>query len=457
MKKKIAKSAAAAMTLLMAASSLAGCSANPSAGATAQPGSSSASTSAASSTSSVSSGSSKGSCTIWTWDTSEKDVIKKFNEKFPNVQVNLVSVNYDDYMNKVQTAVAGGSDLGDILCGEYNFRAQLFKMDILEYLDQAPYSVDKSQIMDYELPLCTYNNHIVGLEGSITAGGIAYKAPLAKKYLGTDDVATLEKTYSSWDSLIDAGKKVQQASGGKAFLFHSWADVQEILDCEGTEPLTANNKPTDYLLNTMTAARYNILTQMLKYNVFDKAVSDHYTPAMNAAIADDNHIMLDAATWTPAYVIQPNDKNGAGKWREMNAPGGPFNCGGTVYGISKSSKNKDAAWSYLQWAYHSNEGGEANLAARNFFPPYKPLQQSHDFSKDSNAYFAPQNIADKFYKQMAPNIKVRAPEVYMNQIKAAFKTVETAVINDKSNSITLDKYKAMVKSEIKNNCPDLDM
>jgi len=399
----------------------------------------------------------KGTCTMWTWDTSESDVVAQFSKLYPNIKVNIVSVNYDDYMNKVQAAIAAGSDLPDILCGEYNFRAQLLKMNILEDLESAPYNLDRSQIMSYEIPLSSYNGKIVGLEGCITAGGIAYKAPLAKKYLGTDSVADLEKKLATWDAVIAAGKTVQAKSNGKAYLFHAWADVQEIFDCAGVEPLTKDNKPTEYLLNTMPTQRYNVLKAMLKNNVFDKAVSDHYTPAMNNAIADDDHIMLDAATWTAAYVIKPNDKNGNGRWREMVAPTGPFNCGGTTYGITKASKNKDAAWAYLSWSFASKEGAEANLALRGFFPPFKPAVEGHDYSKDRNDYFLPQNVSEKFYKLMAPSIKVRAPEIYSNQIKAAFKTVEMAVLNDKNDSITLDKYKELIRKEIKNNCPDLDM
>jgi ABC-type sugar transport system, periplasmic component len=399
----------------------------------------------------------KGSCTLWTWDSTENAVIAQFSKLYPNIKVNLVSVNYDDYMNKVQAAIAAGSELPDILCGEYNFRAQLFRMNILEDLEAAPYKLDRSQIMDYEIPLSSYNGKLVGLEGSITAGGIAYKAPLAKKYLGTDSVADLEKKLATWNDVINAGKDVQAKSGGKVFLFHTWADVQEIFDCAGIEPLTKDNKPTDYLLNAMPTERYNVLKSMIKYNVFDKTISDHYTPGMNNAIAGDNHIMLDSATWTSAFVIRPNDKNGVGRWREMVAPTGPFNMGGTTYGITKASKNKDAAWAYLMWSFATKEGAEANLALRGFFPPYKPAIQAHDYSKDKEDYFSPQNVSEKFYKLMAPAIKVRPAEIYSNQIKAAFKTVELAVLNDKNDSITLDKYKELVRKEIKNNCPDLDM
>ena len=399
----------------------------------------------------------KGSCDLWTWDSSEKPVVAAFQEIYPDITVNIVPVNYDDYMNKVQTSIASGSKLADILCGEYNFRARLFRMDILENLEEAPYNLDRNEIMDYELPLSTYNGNIVGLEGSITAGGIAYKAPLALKYLDTDSVEELEASLNTWDAIIEAGKKVQVQSGGDVYLFHAWADVQEIFDCAGTEPWTEGNKPTKYLMETMPDERYDVLVRMLEAGVFDPSISDHYTPAMNSAIDGDNHIMIDAATWHSAFVIGPNDKDGQGRWREMVAPTGPFNCGGTAYGITKESENKDAAWSYLKWSFAGVEGGEANVALRNFFPPYKPLIDTHDFSKDVDELFAPQKLTEKFYVDMAPDIQVRPAEFYSNQIKAAFKTVETALINDTSGSFTLERYKELVRTEILNNCPDLEM
>lgn len=395
-----------------------------------------------------------GSCTLWTWDTTEKSSIQAFNKLYPNVQVNTVSVGYDDYLKKIMTAVASGGELPDIIDGDYGFRAELFKLGICENLDQAPYNVNKSDIVDYEVPLSTYNNHIVALGQAITPGGIAYKADLAKKYLGTDDPAQLEKELGTWDDYVKAGKKVQAESNGKVYLFHAWADIQEILDCAGTEPFTRDNKPTDYLLNADPAGRYNLLESMLKNGCFDKTISAHYTPAMNNAIADNNHIMLDCAPWTSAFVLQPNDKS-SGRWRLIKAPIS-FNMGGTAYCINKNSKNKAAAWAYVGWACYSTQGGEAMLATRGYFPSYKPLVASHNYSKDSDKMFGGQNVTEKFIKEMSPDVKVRPLEVYRNQVCDSFHNAESALINDKSNSVTLGQFRQIVLKELKSNCPDLD-
>lgn len=447
------------IAVVMMAGIFAGCGGNNSSGA--QNSSAGASTAAASTAAatepakSASPADLKGTATLWTWDKGTEDpTVAEFNKVYPNVKIDVLAVGYDDYINKVQTSVASGADIGDIILVEMGFRARLLNMDLLDDLTQAPYNVDPSKFLEYTTPITTYNGKMVGFEGNICAGGLAYKAPLAKQYLGSDDPAELEKMLNSWDAMVAKAKEVYEKSGGKVYLFHAWADIQEYFDCFGTEPWTKDNKPTDYLLNTMPAQRYKVLKEMMAANGFDKSISDHYTPAMNAAIGGDNHIIMNAATWTPAFVIQPNDKDGNGKWRIMEAPGGAYNMGGSLFGIWKGSKNKGAAFAYINWAFGTKEGAEGNVKARGWFPPLKEFIDSHDFSKDSNEYFAPQNINDKFIKQMSPKVKVRTPELYMNQIKEAFKVAETTVI--KSNDVSEARYKEILAKEIKDKCPDLE-
>lgn len=397
-----------------------------------------------------------GNATLWTWDVpSEEAVVEAFEAANPGYTVEVVAVGYDDYMNKIQTSIASGSELADILMGELGFRAKLFDLDILDNLEEAPYNFDPNSILDYSKNIVSYDGKIVSLDQSITAGGLAYKKKLANEYLGLDSVEAMEGQLDNWDAMVDAAIKVQEESNGEVFLFHSWADIQEYFDCFGDEPWTVDNKPTEYLLETMPNQRYDILVRMMEANGFDKSVSDHYTPAMNAAIDGSNHMMLNAATWTSQFVITPNDPDGQGKWALMEAPGGAYVMGGTSIGVWEDSENKDAAWKYIQWAFATQEGGEANVAARNYSPPYKEFVDSFDYSKIVDPMFEPQNIAEKFYVELAPSLKIRAPEVYMNQMKSAFKVAENAVILDGPDAISLEKYKEILVQEIKNNCPDL--
>lgn len=395
--------------------------------------------------------------TVWTWDTAgEGSVISAFNKAYPNINVDIVPIGHDDYLNRVQTTIAAGSDIGDILCVEMGYRGRLMSMDILENLEQPPYNFDRSKVLDYVPSISSFNGKVVGVDDSINSSGLAYKAELAKQYLGTDDPDELEKMLPTWDAFVEKGREVQAKSNGRVFLISCWADLQEYFDNFGTEPYTIDNRVTDFTLNTRAAERYTLLKAMMGGRTFDKSVQGHYTPANNASYTQDNHIFYLCATWGIYFILKSNDPHSKGRWRIMQAPGGPFNQGGTLRSIWKGSRNKKNAWTYINYAYNSVEGGEQTVKARNYYIPYKPFLEQYDFSKDLDPYFGTQNVYEKYVKQMAPMVRVRVPEVYQSQIYDSYAAVENAVLSDEGNTITLDMYKEMLKTQIQNKCPDLE-
>jgi multiple sugar transport system substrate-binding protein len=395
-----------------------------------------------------------GAVTLWAFDKNSEDaVVAKFNEVFPNLTVDVVAVGYPDYMNKVQTTLAGGGELADIVKAEYGFRAQMQALDIYDYLDEAPYNLDRSLVMDYEVPVSSFNGHIVGIENSINSAGFAYKVDLAEKYLGTSDPDEIEAMLPTWDAYIAKGREVFEQSGGGVRLIAAWGDVSDYTLNWGDDRLTEGNRATDYLLNALPEKRYRLLGEMLANNVVDKAITQIYDPAYLAAYADDSHIFFLCSTWHETAYIDPNDGDTDGRWRLITPPDGPINLGGTNDGIWKGSPNKELAWQYLKWISLSEEGGEACIGARGYYIPYKPFIAAHDFSKDSNPFFGAQNVAQAFV-DFAPDVKVRMPERYFNQIGDSFAAVELAIVQ--GQELSLEQYKELVRQEIMNNCPELD-
>lgn len=396
-----------------------------------------------------------GTITIWAWDKASEDkVVAEFNKVYPNIKVEVVSVGYSDYINKVQTALAGGGELPDIIKAEYGFRAQMQGLDVFDYLDQAPYTLDTSNIMDYEIPVSSYSGHIVGIENSVNTAGFAYKKDLAEKYLGTSDPAELQAMFTTWDDYINKGKEVYDASSGTVNLIASWGDMSDYLYNWGDNALTENNKATDYLLNTLPDKRYDLLQKMFADNTVDKNIAQIYDASYLKSYSDQNHIFYLCSTWHKTAYIDSNDGENNGNWRIITPPDGPINLGGTNDGIWKDSPNKELAWQYIKWISLSTDGGNACIKARGYYIPYKPFINEHDFSADMDPFFGDQNTAQLFAKDMAADVLVRQPEIYFNQIKTSFETVEIALMQDLS--ISKEDYKKLLKQEIMNNCPDLE-
>ena len=95
-----------------------------------------------------------------------------------------------------------------------------------------------------------------------------------------------------------------------------------------------------------------------------------------SAYAADEYLFYEAGAWCPPLVIVPNDPEGAGNWAVTMPPEGSFNLGGTTLSIYKDSKNKEAAWAYLQFIYFSEQGGSYMYDLTGNYSCYQPYYSS---------------------------------------------------------------------------------
>lgn len=397
----------------------------------------------------------EGEISIWTWNVDGVQLfVDEFNKVYPNVKVDPIAVTYDDYVSKVQMSIASGSDLPDILQAEMGFREQLFQLDTLENLEAAPYNYDRSNLLEYVPEITSYNDNIVAIEDSINATAMAYKKELAKQYLGTDDPAELAEMLQTWDDYIELGKKVQEDSNGEVFILSNWADVTDYMNNFGTEPYTADNKVTDFCLNDRAQLRYDTLNKMLENHTFDTTISNTFTTGWDASFSENHHIFYSMPSWSIVDGIQRNDPEGKDRWNIIPAVGGSFNNGGTAWGITKTSKNKDLAWLFLNYMFNTMDGMESCISSRNYYVPNNQLLDNHDFSTDSSEYWGDANIYEVYMTELAPQIEVRKPEYYLSKIYNSYLAIDNEIIN--GTEMSFDEYVELVTERIKADCTDLD-
>lgn len=115
-----------------------------------------------------------GTVVIWDWDGgTQQKYVDKFNEVYPNVTVEVQDVAWDDYMTKLQTSYVSGMELPDIILGEMAWRGTLFEMNICENLEEAPYNLDRSEMVPSSVPLVSdQNGKILGVEMQVTPARI---------------------------------------------------------------------------------------------------------------------------------------------------------------------------------------------------------------------------------------------------------------------------------------------
>lgn len=373
----------------------------------------------------------KGTITLWGWDSNYYETtFAEFNKTYPNIKLEVTNVAARDYLQKLQTAIAAGAELPDLLVGEMGWRGKAFNLNVWENLEEAPYNFDRSTVFDYLPPLTsTPKGEIVGLEQSVSPAAFAYRRDLAKEYFGTDDPKELEAMFPTWDALIDKGKEVLQQSGGKVFMFASTGELYNLFLGQNQNDLLENGE-----LNVTSRVK-DTLEMIIK--IRDAGIVDKlelWSPQWNASFALGNHIFYPSANWSPQSVIKPNDPDGSGRWGLMMPPGGPFSWGGTVFGISKDSKNKELAWKYIEWLLLTKEGAEVSKTL-NFFVPLKSVYEDPEFSSITDPYFAGQDVGTFWMEEVVPNIKLPKISEYDSLLTPATKVVLNVLNADPSTTL----------------------
>lgn len=391
--------------------------------------------------------------TIWCWDTSENG--KKMNAGFTEatgIKVNMVAVESKDMTQKLQTTLASGGEMPDIAWLEVTFRGKLLSLDIWEDITQEPYNFDNSQVLDYLIPLETSESgQYVGPECPSVAG-MAYKRELAKEYLGTDDPEELAAMLSDWDSFIEKGKEVKEKSGGTVFMLSSLGAAGQILKGQSGVPFIDGDK-----LNLEESMK-PILERLLEIKQAGIAdVLDFSSAEEGASYADDIHIFYPCANWSVEFTIKPNDKDGIDRWGFMLPPGGPFPWGGTVMGVPKTAKNKEAAAEYVKFIFGSEEGAILQRDCKGNFSPYKPVYEQEDFYSRSDEYFAGQDVLKAIAQEVLPNItEVRSPSKYDQDIDDVYNLVLKSINADVDGELTADELIESMTEELLIKQPDLE-
>ena len=386
--------------------------------------------------------------TIWDWDEAHlSHMTEWYQKKHPNIKFDTLVVGTPDYMQKLQSALASGSGVPDIILGEMGYRGKVFDLGITEDLTQAPYNVKPDDMFDFAVKLESGpNGELYGVEQQICPSGLAYRRDLAKEYLGTDDPAELAGMISDWDKMFTVSKQVKEKSGGSVTALPGISVLLiEIL---------ASQNVRDYIDgdNIDLTGRYkDILESATKFNQAGVLGNqERSTPALNSGFAEGKFIFYPCAPWSCKWSIATNDPDGSGNWGLTKAPGGGFTVGGTSVSIYSGSKHKEAAWDYVKEVYCDGEGVEEAFKQFGFMTGFKaPYEDKNSYffteKGQYDDFFGGQNLADYFINDIAINTVGQVQTKNEAFVKSAMTSVTSQMASNPSMSV--DEALELLKTE----------
>lgn len=279
---------------------------------------------------------------FWAYYEGWEGTITAFQQKYPNVTVNLKTFSFNTYTDEYLKAIADGNPPDVMLAdseqfGQFtaingledltSYGADSYREGFSESLWNSNLSFDGSKLIGFPLgtsPLVTY-----------------YRADILKQYGFPSEPEELGRYMENPDHWL---KMAQTLKKDQRYITQWSPEVVDIFSSTSA----MFDSDMNFLRNNDTFIEAVGLAKEINSQALEAAM-DVWTPSGAQAVHDGQIAMLYLGTWGAAQ-IKEWDPDGEGQWRETRLP---FN----LYGWENSSnfmmpsagQNKEWAWKFIEY------------------------------------------------------------------------------------------------------------
>jgi multiple sugar transport system substrate-binding protein len=290
----------------------------------------------------ASTGNVSGELTVWGMgnEGAKLDVLAKdFMAKYPDVKVNVTPVDWGQAVAKLQTAI-GGKQTPDISQMGTDMMGQFATTGALE---PVPSNFDPSTYFE-----SAWNTGVV--DG--TAYGVPWYVETRLLYYRTDiaEKAGITKPPTTWDELKAMAKAMQEKGGAQWGISLGTKNYQELAPFIWSNGGDIYNG-TDFTLDSPQAVdALTFYDSFFKEGLAPKSVPEGFD--ITPAFVKGTHPMFFSGPWHIGLIKDAGGADIEGKWAVAPIPKKDSSTsfvGGSNMVVFKDSKNKDAAWAFLQY------------------------------------------------------------------------------------------------------------
>lgn len=312
-----------------------------------------------------------------------RDVIAAYENEQPEVDVKMIEASdRDDLIARLSTSFAAGTP-PDLFLLNYRFYAQFAARDVLEPIEDR---VDDSDVFEQEdfyeeaMNAFRFNGTLTCLPQNISSLVVYYNKDMFK----AAGVAEPKEGWS-WDDMVAAAKKLTKDSDGDGNaevyglgIEASLIRLAPFVWSAGGDLVDDDENPTHFTLDTPEA-------EVAMERFFQLHVTDKVTPGEEEVEAEDDEtrfqngrmaMVLSSRRSTPTFrTIQDFD------WDVAALPQHEEQAGilhSDAYCLTKASDNKDAAWSFMEYAL-GPEGAPIVAKSGRTVPSLKSVAESDAF------------------------------------------------------------------------------
>jgi multiple sugar transport system substrate-binding protein len=343
------------------------------------------------------------------FDLAVKAAIPLYKKLHPEVEIKLVSLAFIDHHTAMTTALAaGGAAVPDVMGVELSFIGKFVESRGLEDLSKPPYNGGQltPKFAKFTVPLAmSGSGTLAAIPADIGPGALFYRKDMLDKAGVTE--AELTK---SWESYIEAGKKVKAATG--AYLLANAVDIKDIYIRSGLKAGEGIyfDKKGQPLINTPRFQKGFELAKAARTAGIDAKIAA-WSNEWSEGFKRDKVASQMMGAWLGGHLSNWLAPESKGKWRSAQLPNGAFaSWGGSFYAIPQRAQNKAAAWEFIKFMTTNKEMQIEAFRKLDAFPALVEAQ-SDAFVNEPIEYFGGQK-ARQLWKVSADKIQAIAVDKF---------------------------------------------
>jgi len=371
-----------------------------------------------------------------------------FKATHPGVEVEYSQTPSDQFQAKIDPVLASGQGAPDIIALESAFVRKYVESGLL--LDVTDiYESKKADLLAYPTEVGTYNGKVYGMSWQAAPGALFYRRSLAKKYLGTDDPATVQTYFNSFDKFLETAKLLKDKSNGACVVVSALGDLRNSFLSARTQSWIVNGK----LVIDPAMEQYMDICKILHDNRYEGRVgqwSEGWFAGMRGELKDESGAPVEVfsyflPTWGLHYVLKTNAPGTSGDWAMCQGPSS-YRWGGTWVAAYKGTKNVANAKEFIR--YVATDEGFLEAWAKDTGDLVNNLKVV-DRIKDnySEPYLGGQNHYAEF-AEMAKHVNARLLQGSDEAIEAMFDEAVTSFVNgEKTKAQALADFRAQAEAQ----------
>ncbi len=353
----------------------------------------------------------KGEITVWMWKPAMDPIINSgveasFKEAYPDIKLNWVVYGTNDVYQKLPLTLSAGTGAPDVaLVEDSNLAPFVYLGGLADLTDRvAPY---KDKMNAYKWATASLDGKIYAMPWDSGPVVTYYRRDVFKAAGLSDNPEDVSKALATWDDTLAVCKTIKEKTNTPCFMqnmANNDARLYEMLLWQqGLGYFDASGKVTiDSAGNVATLEKMGEFWKAGLLSDEANWTDPWYGRFKNLTVADTVAIHVEAA-WMGGNFKTWIASEAAGKWGVAEMPamaaGQPrsSNDGGSSFVIPDQSKNKDAAWAFVEFITTVVSSQNRIFAYADIFPSYEPAYEDALFS-EPDSYFAGENVRVYYLK-----------------------------------------------------------